>query len=554
MSNRVHFTLRIEGMTCEGCARHVTQALKGVPGVESAEVGGWREGTAAVVADAKISEEALAGAVARAGYRAIVDAKRPLEGERQVPRSEGADFDLMTIGGGSAAFAAAIKAAELGARVAIVEEGTIGGTCVNIGCVPSKTLIKAAEICYHAAYPNFEGMTACPPPSDWQRVVSQKDELVAALREEKYVKVLAAYPNIALIRGHAQLTGGCGLLVDGQAYTPGKILVATGSRPWAPSIPGLAEAGYLDSTEALSLPALPQTLIVIGGGTIGLELGQLFARFGVRVTLVETQPQIAAAEEPEISEALAKYLTAERMTVLTGTRIGRVERSGDEYRVHLEKDGAKQTFAADQLLITTGRRANTQGFGLEKTGVTLGSKGEIQVDSHLRTENPDIFAAGDCIGDPMFVYVAAHAGQLAAENALTGAGKVYDLLALPRVTFTDPQLASVGLTEAQARTQGLEIETAMLPLEHVPRAQASRNTQGLIKLIRERGSGRLLGAHVLAAEAGEVIQEATLAIRFKLTTEDLIGTYHPYLTMVEGLKLAALTFSKDVTQLSCCAT
>ncbi|MBA3585427.1 MAG: FAD-dependent oxidoreductase, partial [Gemmatimonadetes bacterium] len=436
MSNRVHFTLRIEGMTCEGCARHVTQALKGVPGVESAEVGGWREGTAAVVADAKISEEALAGAVARAGYRAIVDAKRPLEGERQVPRSEGADFDLMTIGGGSAAFAAAIKAAELGARVAIVEEGTIGGTCVNIGCVPSKTLIKAAEICYHAAYPNFEGMTACPPPSDWQRVVSQKDELVAALREEKYVKVLAAYPNIALIRGHAQLTGGRGLLVDRQAYTPGKILVATGSRPWAPSIPGLAEAGYLDSTEALSLPALPQTLIVIGGGTIGLELGQLFARFGVRVTLVETQPQIAAAEEPEISEALAKYLTAERMTVLTGTRIGRVERSGDEYRVHLEKDGAKQTFAADQLLITTGRRANTQGFGLEKTGVTLGSKGEIQVDSHLRTENPDIFAAGDCIGDPMFVYVAAHAGQLAAENALTGAGKVYDLFALPRVTFT----------------------------------------------------------------------------------------------------------------------
>jgi len=554
MSNRVHFTLRIEGMTCEGCARHVTQALKGVAGVESAEVGDWRRGTAAVVADAKVSEDALAAAVARVGYRAIVEAKRPLEGERQVPRSEGADFDLITIGGGSAAFAAAIKAAELGARVAIVEEGTIGGTCVNIGCVPSKTLIKAAEICYHAAYPNFEGMAACPPPSDWQRVVHQRDELVAVLREEKYVKVLEAYPAITLLRGRAQLTGGRGARVDGQAYTPGKILVATGSRPWAPPIPGLAEAGYLDSTEALSLPALPQTLIVIGGGTIGLELGQLFARFGVRVTLVETLPHIAAAEELEISEALAEYLTAERMTVLTGTRIERIERASDEYRVHLERDGAKQTLAAEQLLITTGRRANTQGFGLEEAGVTLGAKGEIRVDPHLRTENPDIFAAGDCIGDPMFVYVAAYAGQLAAENALTGAGKVYDLFALPRVTFTDPQLASVGLTEAQARTHGLETETAMLPLEHVPRAQASRNTKGLIKLIREHGNGRLLGAHVLAAEAGEVIQEATLAIRFKLTTKDIIGTYHPYLTMVEGLKLAALTFSKDVTRLSCCAT
>ena len=349
------------------------------------------------------------------------------------------------------------------------------------------------------------------------------------------------------------MTGGRGVRVDGQAYTPGQDPGRDRIQAWAPPIPGLAEAGYLDSTEALSLPALPQTLIVIGGGTIGLELGQLFARFGVRVTLLETLPHIAAAEELEISEALAKYLTAERMTVLTGTRIERIERASDGYRVHLERDDAKQTLAAEQLLITTGRRANTQGFGLGEAGVTLGSKGEIRVDPHLRTENPDIFAAGDCIGDPMFVYVAAYAGQLAAENALTDAGKVYDLSALPRVTFTDPQLASVGLTEAQARIQGLEIEAAVLPLEHVPRAQASRDTKGLIKLIRERGNGRLLGAHVLAADAGEVIQEATLAIRFKLTTKDIIGTYHPYLTMVEGLKLAALTFSKDVTQLSCCA-
>ena len=241
------------------------------------------------------------------------------------------------------------------------------------------------------------------------------------------------------------------------------------------------------------------------------------------------------------------------MIVLTGAKIERVERSGDEHRVHLEREGAKRTLAAEQLLITTGRRANTEGFGLQGAGVTLGPRGEVQVDSHLRTENPDIFAAGDCIGEPMFVYVAAYAGQLAAENALTGAGKVYDLSALPRVTFTDPQLASVGLTEAQARTEGLAIETAMLPLEHVPRAQAARNTKGLIKLIQERGNGRLLGAHVLAAEAGEVIQEATLAIRFKLTTKDIIGTYHPYLTMVEGLKLCALSFTKDVKQLSCCA-
>ena len=553
MSDRLHFTLRIEGMTCDGCARHVAQALKGVPGVESAEVGDWREGTAAVVADAIVSDETLAGAVAKAGYRSITQERRPLESGRQVPQSAGADFDLMTIGGGSASFAAAIKAAELGAKVGIVEGETIGGTCVNIGCVPSKTLIKAAEIFYHASYSNFKGMTACPPSSDWQAVIKQKDELVSALRESKYVKVLEAYPNVTLIRGRAQLTGGRNMVVDGQAYSPGKILIATGSRPWAPPIPGLEEAGYLDSTAALSLPALPQTMIVIGAGTVGLELGQLFARFGVRVTMIEVLPRIAAAEEPEISDALAEYLAGERMTVLTGVKIERVDRSGGEYRVQVEVNGAEQTLAAEQLLVTAGRLANTSGFGLEQTGVTLGRKGEILVDQHLRTENPDIFAAGDCVGDPMFVYVAAYAGQLAAENALTGAGKVYDLSALPRVTFTDPQIASVGATEAQARTQGLDIETTILPLDQVPRALASRNTKGLIKLIRERGTDRLVGAHVLAAEAGEVIQEATLAIRFKLTTKDIIGTFHPYLTMVEGLKLAALTFSKDVAQLSCCA-
>lgn len=183
----------------------------------------------------------------------------------------------------------------------------------------------------------------------------------------------------------------------------------------------------------------------------------------------------------------------------------------------------------------------------------LGSKGEIVVNEHLQTTNPDIYAAGDCIGDPMYVYVAAYAGGLAAENALTGVGRIFDLTALPHVTFTDPQIASVGLTERQANDKGGRVQTALLSLEHVPRALASRNTKGLIKLVAEGETGRLLGAHVLAAEAGEVIQEATLAIRFGLRVQDLANTFHPYLTMVEGLKLAALTFKKDVSKLSCCA-
>lgn len=467
--------------------------------------------------------------------------------------SERKDYDFLTIGGGSAAFAAAIKAAELGARVTIVEKGTIGGTCVNIGCVPSKTLIKAAELCYHAAYPSFEGLTACPPPSDWQRVVQQKDELVAALRQGKYVDVAAVYPTITILKGDATLLGGSQVRVNGTVYEPGKVLVATGSHPWAPPIPGLQDAGFLNSEQALSLEALPASMIIIGGGSIGLELAQLFARFGVQVMVLESGPHVARAEEPEIGQALVRYLEEEKVRICTNVTISQVERRDGDYLVYTETNGKPEICRAERLLVATGRRPNTGGFGLEEAGVRVGAKGEIVVNEHLQTTNPDIYAAGDCIGDPMYVYVAAYAGGLAAENALSGVGRIFDLTALPHVTFTDPQIASVGLTEEKAKQQGLRVRTAVLSLDHVPRALASRNTKGLIKLMAEEETGRLLGAHVLAAEAGEVIQEATVAIRFGLSVQDLADTFHPYLAMVEGLKLAALTFKKDVSKLSCCA-
>lgn len=465
-----------------------------------------------------------------------------------------AHYDLMVIGGGSASFAAAIKAAELGAQVAIVEQGTLGGTCVNIGCVPSKTLIRAVETCYRCTYTQFEGLPSCPPPSDWQQVIKQKDELVATLRQGKYVDVAKIYPNITIIQGRAQLTGARTVAIGGKSYEPGKILVATGASPWAPPIAGLEETGFLDSTEAVSLPAPPTSLLVIGGGAIGLELGQLFARFGVRVTILEAAPRIAPLEEPQISKALTKYLEDEGLRIHAGLRITRVERAKDGCCVQTERDGTSETFEAEQILIAAGRRPNTQNLGLEAAGVKLGPRGEILVNEHLQTDNPDIYAAGDCIGEPMFVYVAAYAGGLAAENALTGTTRVYDLTALPRVTFTDPQIASVGFGEAQAKERGFQVKTAILSLKDVPRALVAHNTQGLIKLVVDAETEKLLGAHMLAAEAGEVIQEATLAVRFGLTLQEIIETFHPYLTMVEGLKLAALTFQKDVTKLSCCAT
>lgn len=553
MSDRVHVRLRVEGMTCDGCARHVDEALKTVPGVETVQVGSWRTGNATVVASGEVEEHALVDAVRKAGYHGVMVERRPLEPTRLVSASKGRDYDLMTIGGGSAAFAAAIKAAELGASVAIVEKATIGGTCVNIGCVPSKTLIKAAELCYHSAYPQFEGLTACPPPSDWQRVVRQKDELVASLRQGKYVDVAAVYPTITILKGDATLLGGRQVRVNGTTYEPGKIVVATSSHPWAPPIPGLQEAGFLDSEQALSLDTLPASMIIVGGGSIGLEFAQLFTRFGVKVMVLESGPYVARTEEPEIGQALVRYLEDEKVRICTNVRITRVERRDGEYLVHTEANGNPEICRAERLLVATGRRPNIGGFGLDAAGVRVGAKGEIVVNEYLQTTNPDLYAAGDCIGDPMYVYVAAYAGGLVAENALSGGGKVFDLTALPHVTFTDPQIASVGLTEEKAKQQGLRVRTAVLPLHYVPRALASRNTKGLIKLVAEEETGRLVGAHILAAEAGEVIQEATLAIRFGLTVQDLADTFHPHLTMVEGLKLAALTFKKDVSKLSCCA-
>jgi mercuric reductase len=553
MADRFQITLDVQGMTCDGCAAHVEKALGAVAGVEEAQVPSWRSGRATVVSGLHVPDEALLRSVEDLGYRALVRERRAIrEGQRFA--SGGETYDLMIVGGGSAAFAAAIKAAELGAKVGLIEASTLGGTCVNVGCVPSKTLIKAAELCYRSAYPKFEGLTACPPPSDWQRVVRQKDELVAALRQGKYMDVMKIYPSITLIQGHARLSGAKAVSVNGTTHRPGKILIATGSSAWAPPIPGLADAGFLDSTEALSLPGLPESLLVIGAGAIGLELGQLFARFGVQVMILEGGPHVAGGEEPEIGRALTEYLAQEKIRVCTNVKIERVERDRSGYAVHAVIDGKPEVCRGEQLVVATGRRPNTADLGLAEAGVELGARGEVNVNQHLQTSNPEVYAAGDCLGEPMYVYVAAYGGNLAAENALTGAGRIYDLSALPHVIFTDPQVASVGLSERAAKAAGRAVKTAVLSLKDVPRALAARDTRGLFKLVADAETGRLLGAHVLADQAGEVIQAATLAVKFGLRVQDLVETFHPYLAMVEGLRLAALTFDKDVAKLSCCAT
>ena len=554
MKDARELTIDVTGMTCDHCARSVSKALQSVPGVRQVLEVSHADARARIMAGPEATADRIERAVAKAGYRARVNHQPSgSDSPAVITRGDG-ELDLLVVGGGSAGFAAAIKAADLGARVAIAEAGTLGGTCVNVGCVPSKTLIRAAEAQHRRVHHGFRGIPTTDGQSDWPTVRAEKDALVAEMRRTKYWNVLHAYPAITLFEERATFVTGHELrLAKGRTVTAGKIVVTTGASPWAPPIPGLAEAGYLDNASAMALDKLPESLIVIGASAVGLELAQMFARLGVRVTVLEALPRVVPAEDEDIGNALGDYLRSDGLEVHTDIQIDRVSRESDGYAVQFRAGREMRTARAGQLVVATGRRANATGFGLERVGVTLGKKGEIAVNEFLQTTNQNVYAAGDVTGDPMFVYVAAYGGALAAENALTGNGRRYDLSALPRVTFTDPAVASVGLTGDQARAQGIEPLASKLPLEYVPRALAARDTRGFIKLVVDAATKKIIGAHILAAEAGEMVTEPALVIKFGLTIDDLTSTFHPYLTLSEGIKLAAQTFTKDVAKLSCCA-
>ncbi len=563
----VRIELRVAGMTCPDCARRVTTALEGLEGVRSAAVD-YRAGRAAVELDREVPLGALIAAVERAGFRASASnepppAPRPSEfgPRRSDPRHGARDFDLLVIGTGGAGMAAAIQGAELGARVAIAEGGTLGGTCVNVGCIPSKSLIEAAAH-YHAARTGFPGIAPCEPALAWREVLGQKRALVGELRRTKYRDVLASYPGITLLEGRASLLGDGRVRVGDREHRARKVVVATGTSPAVPPIPGLADARPLTSTTAMELEALPASMLILGGGAVGLELGQMFARFGVRVTVLELMPQLLPREDEAISSALRASLEAEGLEIHTGTAATRVERDGDGIVVHATRGGLAAQHRAERLLVAAGRRPNTRDMGLPEAGVTLTEGGFVQVDRAMRTSNPDVFAAGDVTGLPEYVYVAAASGRVAAENALrtlapAGASvpelRELELSVVPNVVFTDPQVASVGLTEAKAREVGYDVRVSTLPLEHVPRAVVNRDTRGFIKMVIEGPTGRLVGVHAVGPNAGELMGEATLALRAGLTARDLTETLHPYLTWIEGLKLAAQATTTDVSRLSCCA-
>jgi mercuric reductase len=553
--------LQFRGMTCLSCARHVQDALQAVPGVRSA-LASYPTQRGTVTADEGVDTDALIAAVEGAGYGAEIlgEASAPEHPAVATPEEgggEGDAYELLIIGTGGAGTAAAIGASELGVGAAIVEGSeVVGGTCVNVGCIPSKYLIEAAAH-YHATRTAFPGIRPCEPDLAWAEVVRRKREIVEGLRQEKYLDVLASYEGVTLLRGRAELLGGGRVRVGDAEVKARRVIVATGTRPAMPPIPGLSEAGALDSTTVMELEALPESMIVIGAGSIGLELGQAFSRFGVRVVVLDMAERILPQEHPEVSAELTRALEAEGMEIHTGVRVTGVSRQDGRYAVQVQDGSLSGSAQAEQLLVATGRAPNTQELGLEAAGVETDPAGFIRVDEHMRTSNPTVLAAGDVTGGPGYVYVAALGGGIAAQAALsdaTGEAPIpIDLSAVPRVTFTDPQVAAVGLTEEQAKASGFKARATTFPVAALPRAVVSHRTGGLVKLVAEEGTDRLLGAHLVAPNAGDVIGEAALAVRFGLTTRDLVSTLHAYLTWGEGLKLSAQTFTKDVAKLSCCA-
>lgn len=556
-SEMVPYHMDIQGMTCTECEGHITKALTkaGASNVSA----NFRRGEARFWAAETLPLDTLQQAVAEAGYRPkeVHPLSRGVNDQASVIKGkthDDPDYDLIVIGSGSAAFGAAIEARGAGASVAMIERGTLGGTCVNIGCVPSKTLLRASDLHHWAGQNPFRGLHTMTNAPDLKTLVQHKDELVQDLRQKKYADLLSEY-NINLIEGEAKFLDAHRLEVRGRILTAGHYIIATGVRPRIPNIPGLDDVPFLTSTSALNLTQLPKHLLVIGSGYIGLEMGQLFRHFGSEVTLMQRSPTLMPAYDAEVRAIIQDVLVSEGLTVLTGVHYDHIEKQGDAIAVHLHINGKAQTVIGDALLVAAGRVPNTEALNLSAAGVEVGAHGEPQTDESLRTTNPAIFAAGDVTMGPQFVYVAAYEGKLAVQNALQlkPTQQVLGLDAVPAVIFTQPSIASVGLTEEQAQKKGLTVKSAVLPLDAVTRAVANRDTRGVFKLVAEKTSGRIVGAQVVSDNAGDVIYAATLCVKFGLTIDDLTDSLAPYLTMSEGLKLAALSFDKDVSKLSCCA-
>ena len=463
------------------------------------------------------------------------------------------EFDLIILGMGSTAASAGREARKLGKTVAYVEEGQVGGTCLNQGCVPSKFLIEAAKAFHRMKSPNFDALSCTEPLLDFERLIEQKDEIIVGYREAKEEKVLEEDDGIELFRGTASFIGPRTIKVGEDIELSGhRILIATGAKPSIPDIEGLDSVDHMTS-DLLStrngeeLRKLPESLIVVGGGYIALELGQMFSRLGTRVTILERSSQLLAhGYEPELGDALGRCLEEEGVSVICDCEVLSVHtlQESGSVEVIVKVAGEERTsFNAEKLLVATGRDANVERLALGNAGVELNSNGFIKVDRFLRTTRDGVFAAGDVIGkeqgNQMATPVGVADGKIAVKNAFMD--RVLEPLdhgIIPRAIFTEPEIAMVGYTTDQLNEEGIEYSVSYLSMASVPRAVYKQEKDGFIKLLVD-SERKILGATMFGASAGEVIQSIAFAMNFGADERDLIEQFYIYPTMAESLKFVA---------------
>lgn len=547
-------TFEITGMTCDHCATTIEKRFDGKKGVISKAVN-YSEKKGAFTFDSnKITQDEIEAIINQGNFsvKGVIGQKIPVE------RAEKGQFDLIIIGGGSGAFSAAIKAESLGLTTLMVNGGLdFGGTCVNVGCVPSKNIIRAAEAAHHATHSNFASVKPRGVDIDFRQLIQDKKRLVKTLQQKKYMDVVSDFQTLTMIEGWAEFENEKTIVVNGKdKYTAIKFIIATGATTNIPEIEGIDKIGYLTNISLFDLEEQPESITIMGAGYIGLEIAMAYKRLGTKVRIIEFTDRVLRSQTPDISEALESQMRKEGIQILPNFRAIKFEKEGTDTIIHCKcpDDSFTKIVESGKLVIATGTRANTGKLGLQNIGLQLNEKGRIHVNEKMETNLPNIYAIGDVNDTPAFVYTAAYEGKIAVENAFSSAGNIADYSSLPWVVFTDPQIAGAGLDEVQAEAKNIPFEVSKLPLTEIPRSIAANDTRGFIKLIRNTETDKLIGARVVAPEGGELIQQLSMAIKYGISVKELAESFYPYLTLGEGIKLAAITFGKDVSKLSCCAS
>ncbi|HBG05580.1 MAG: mercury(II) reductase [Geobacteraceae bacterium GWC2_58_44] len=461
---------------------------------------------------------------------------------------------IIILGSGSTAFAAALRAQAKGARPVMIEKSELGGTCINWGCIPSKTLIHAALFRRQAELGERLGLGTRSGAMRFPVLDSHKIAVVKELRQTKYMNVLNNVPGLTLIKGNAVFLGPDSIQVGDRIIKGDRFLIATGGYPRIPAIAGLEQVPYLTSKSALLMRTLPDSLTIIGGGVIALELGQMFLRLGVAVRVLEHGDRLLPSVEAEPAQALQEALAAEGMEIVVGATVCSVSSHEGQVRVEAQVDGVPRRFVSQKLLLAVGTAPASSGIGLERAGVELDARGFIKVDRELRTSAPGIWAAGDVTGGMQIATIGAREGIAAVDNMLeAGCRCALDYNSIPMAIFTDPEVGTVGYTEEAAKGAGFEVICHTIPAAMIPKSHVTGELRGAIKMIAEKGSGRILGVHLSLHRGADVINEAALAVRLGMTVGQLAETLHVYPSMGEGLRLCAQSFDRDLERLSCCA-